>query len=90
MLKFPILSGVTRNPRKRKSIRTEELEARTLLSTFYVNGVGETNQNGSQESPFGSIRQGIEAALQNRGDDEVVLLPTSAGPYTTPVAIVPG
>ncbi len=90
MLKFPFLSGVTRNPRKRRSIRTEELEARTLLSTFYVNGVGGTNQNGSQESPFGSIRQGIEAALQNPGDDEVVLLPTAAGPYTTPVAIVPG
>lgn len=39
---------------------------------------------------FSTIRQGIEAALQNPGDDEVVILPKATGPYTTPIAIVPG
>jgi hypothetical protein len=62
-----------------------------LLSTFYVNGVGGDVQDGSTNAPFATIRQGIEAALQNLGNDEVVILPmASAAPYTTPIAIVPG
>lgn len=76
--------------RKRKSFRVESLESRTLLSTFYVNGVNGNVQDGSAEAPFSTIRQGIEAALQNPGDDEVVILPRATAPYTTPIAIVPG
>ena len=76
--------------RTRKSVRAESLESRTLLSTFYVNGISGTVQDGSPEAPFSTIRQGIEAALQNPGDDEVVILPRATAPYTTPIAIVPG
>ena len=76
--------------RKQKSVRAESLESRTLLSTFYVNGLDGTVQDGSANAPFSTIRQGIEAALQNPGDDEVVILPRATAPYTTPIAIVPG
>lgn len=76
--------------RARRTVQTETLESRTLLATFYVNGLNGNEQDGSAAAPFATIRQGVEAALQNPGDDEVVLLPTAAGPYTTPVAIVPG
>ena len=76
--------------RKRKPLCVESLEPRTLLTSFYVNGVGGDVQDGSPEAPFATINQGIEAALQNPGGDEVVILPKSTGPYTTPIAIVPG
>lgn len=76
--------------RKRSFARPEILESRTLLSTFYVNGINGNVQDGSPEAPYSTIRQGIEAALQNPGDDEVVILPRATAPYTTPIAIVPG
>lgn len=90
----PIVSHIssgTKRRRRPRSLRVEPLETRALLSTFYVNGVGGDVQDGSLNAPFATIRQGVEAALENLGNDEVVILPTdSNAPYTTPVAIVPG
>jgi Bacterial Ig domain/Right handed beta helix region len=73
-----------------RSLLVEPLEGRALLATFYVNGVDSPVQDGSLGAPFATIRQGIEVALQNAGADEVVILPKATGPYTTPVALVPG
>ncbi len=83
-------SGTTRR-RNHWSNGLESLETRTLLSAFFVNGANASGQqDGSAEFPFSTIRQGIEAALHNPGDDEVVIMPLAGAAYTTPIAIVPG
>jgi|GEM_PF-3732656 len=82
---------VGRRHSRRKLLNTEPLETRTLLSTFYVNGIGTGNGqggDGSEETPFARISDGVQAALANPGDDEVVISARATAPYAELVFVV--
>ena len=80
-----------RRSSRRKQINTETLESRTLLSTFYVNGIGAGNGqggDGSEAAPFARINDGVQAALANPGDDEVVIIAKATSAYSELVLVV--
>jgi hypothetical protein len=76
---------------RRKLLNTETLESRTLLATFYVNGIGAGNGqggDGSAELPFARISDGVNVALANPGDDEVVISARATAAYAELVFVV--
>lgn len=82
--------GFRSRRRQRKSIAAESLECRTLLSTFYVDGDFQGEGDGSEQAPFNSVYDGIDAALRSPGDDTVVLQPRANVIYPDPIAIAQG
>lgn len=80
-----------RNRLQHRRLVLEGLERREVLTaSFFVDGDALPGGDGSQEAPFATIRQGIEAALAAPGDDEVVIAPKSTGPYVEPLYIGSG
>ncbi|GAB5513789.1 right-handed parallel beta-helix repeat-containing protein [Rhodopirellula baltica] len=75
--------------KRRRRLLTESLEMRAMLTTFYVDGdLGSQGNDGSAQAPFSSITQGIQAAMQNAGEDEIVIAPRAAGtPYVESVSL---
>lgn len=90
MLRLKSFKPVGRR-RRRNTVSAEALESRTLLSTFYVDGDYQGNiQDGSEQAPFRTIYQGIDAALSAPGDDTVIIQPKDDGPYNEATAVTPG
>lgn len=82
--------GMLSRSRRRKNLESEPLECRTLLSTFYVDGDYQGQGDGSEQAPFNSVYDGIDAALRNPGDDTVVLQPRANVIYPDPIAVTAG
>lgn len=83
--------NVPRRRRPWQPSQSEVLETRTLLSTFYVDGDYQgQQQDGSAAAPFSSIYDGVDAALRSPGDDTVIIRPRATAPYTEATAITPG
>lgn len=65
---------------RRRGLRIENLETRALLTAFFINGdLGSSGADGTAESPFATIQEGVLAAIANPGDDEVIIAPRSNG-----------
>lgn len=79
-----------RNRLQRRKLVLEGLERREVLTAYFVDGDVQSSGDGTEQSPYATIREAINAALVHAGDDEVVIAPKSAGPYNEAIAIVPG
>ncbi|GAA5506892.1 right-handed parallel beta-helix repeat-containing protein [Novipirellula caenicola] len=70
----------TLKSRRRRRLLAESLETRAMLTTFYVDAeFGAAGNDGTAQSPFASITEGIQAAMQSTGADEVIIAPRAAG-----------
>ena len=67
-----------------RKLKIETLERRSMLTTFFVDGAAVEPGDGSPNSPFATIQEGIDAAAEHGGADSVVIRP---GNYVEKVQI---
>lgn len=80
------LSTTNRSARKRK-VRSEALESRLLLTTFYVDDDAVAGGDGSEANPFHTIQEAINQAASLVGDDTIAI---HEGTYVENLIVVDG
>ena len=76
---------------RRRLMVAEALESRAMLTTFYVSGYtgAPAPGDGSIDSPFATISEGVAAAMQNSEADEIIVAPRVTGaPYDETVTFL--
>ncbi len=76
---------------RRRTLIGESLESRAMLTTFYVSGFpgAPVPGDGSIDSPFATISEGVAAAMKNSEADEIVVASRVTGaPYDETVTFL--